>query len=122
MLTNTSINFIKQDEVLLNGVIVAQGAVSASLTKHIEYDDLGEPHPIVEIKGMLETGYYIRELDTVETNRYLMTGVDVIQERYGSLNNKIIYDFNAGMFQVKFQDEDDKYRIVDLPEDNNEQN
>ena len=117
MLTNKSINFIKQDEVLLNSIIIAQGAVSASLTKHIEYDELDEPHQIVEINGVLETGYYIRELDTIETNRYLITGVDVTQERYGSLNNKIIYDFTASMFQVKYQDEDDKYRIIDLPKD-----
>ena len=53
MLTNKSINFIKQDEVLLNSIIIAQGAVSASLTKHIEYDELDKPNQIVEINGVL---------------------------------------------------------------------
>ena len=42
-----------------------------------------------------------------------LTGVSVSQERYGSLDNTIIYNFSARLFQVKFQDERNKYYKVD---------
>ena len=122
MLTNKNVDKIETDEVLLNGTVVAKGSVSVSLESELKEDELGDTDQIITIQGVMETGYYIPDLDTIETNRYYIKGVSVFQERYGSLNNKIIYNFSAQLFQVKFQDERDQYRRITLPEDiNNEQ-
>ena len=117
MLTNKNIDKIEADEVLLNGTVVAKGSVSVSLESKLKEDDVtGDTDQIITIEGVMETGYYIPNLDTIETNRYYIEGVSVFQERYGSLNNKIIYNFNAQLFQVKFQDERDQYYKVDKNE------
>ena len=117
-ITNSKIDKIKTEEVLLNGYVVAIGSVSVSLDSNLKEDELtGETHQIITIEGLLETGYYIPDLDKIETNRYYIEGVNVHQERYGSLENKIIYSFSASMFQVKFQDERDQYYRVEKPKD-----
>ena len=119
MITNSSVDHIENDEVLLNGTVIAKGSVSASLDSEIIEDELtAKLKQNITIEGVMETGYYMPDLNTIETNRYYIKGVSVYQERYGSLNNTIIYNFSARLFQVKFQDERDKYRYVELPEDN----
>ena len=119
MLTNKNVDKIEAGEVLLNGTVVAKGSVSVSLQSELKEDELtGEPHQLITIEGVMETGYYIPDLDKIETNRYYIEGVSVFQERYGSLNNKIIYNFHAQLFQVKFQDERDQYYKVDKNEQN----
>ena len=121
MITNSSVDRIDVDEVLLNGTVVAKGSVSVSLESEFIEDELTEePWQKITIEGVMETGFYIPDLDTIETNRYYIEGVSVYQERYGSLNNAIIYNFHAQLFQVKFQDERDKYRRIELPNDNND--
>jgi len=114
MITNQNVDKIETDEVLLNGTIVAKGSVSVSLEGELVEDELtGEPNQLIHINGVMESGYYIPDLDTIETNRYYIEGVAVSQERYGSLDNTIIYNFSARLFQVKFQDERNKYYKVD---------
>ena len=118
MITNSNVDHINVDEVLLNGTVIAKGSVSVSLNSEIIEDELTEePRQKITIEGVMETGYYIPDLDTIETNRYYIERVAVYQERYGSLDNKIIYNFSASLFQVKFQDERDQYRRVELPKD-----
>ena len=113
-ITNKNVQHIETDEVLLNGTVVAKGAVSVALRSHMEQDDeLSEPQQIITIDGVLETGYYIPALDTIETNRYYVEGVSVQEEHYGSSENKIVYVFQASLFQVKFQDERDQYYRVE---------
>ena len=81
--TNSKIENIQTNEVLLNGNVVAKGTVSCSL------------------------------IDTIETNRYYIEGVAVNKEDYNSSNNKITYSFMASLFQVKYQDERDQYYRID---------
>lgn len=120
MITNKQLTKIETDEVLLNGSVVAKGAVSVALLSKMVPDDVtGEESQVITIEGVIETGYYIPDLDTIETNRYYIEGVSVSQEEYGSLENKIIYTFHASLFQVKFQDERDQYYIVDKDDEQN---
>ncbi len=119
MLTNKNVDKIETDEVLLNGTIVAKGSVSISLESELKEDELGDTDQIITIQGVMESGYYIPNLDKIETNRYYIEGVSVYQERYGSLDNTIIYNFHASLFQVKFQDERDRYYKVDKDDEQN---
>lgn len=112
MKTNSKIERILTDEVLLNGNVVAKGNVSCSLISKMGTDNYGNDKQIITIEGKLETGYYIPDLDTIETNRYYIEGVAVHKEDYSSSNNIITYEFMASLFQVKFQDERDKYYLV----------
>lgn len=114
MISNKNVDKIKTEEVLLNGTIVAIGSVSISLKSELKEDEIiGDVDQLITIEGLLETGYYIPDLDKIETNRYYIEGVNVSQEQYGSLENKIIYKFTASLFQVKFQDERDQYYRVE---------
>ena len=113
MITNPKIDFIETDEVLLNGTVVAKGAMSATIHNEIRMDDFGLPDQKISIEGTLETGYYIQDLTSIETNRYYIEDVVVTNEHYGSLENKVIYEFQASLFQVKFQDKADQYYIVE---------
>lgn len=119
MISNSNVNFIDTDEVLLNGTIVAKGAVSVASNSTLTQDEFGRPHQDIYIEGILETGYYMMSLDTIETNRYYIEGVFVDKERFGSSDNKILYDFHAKSFQVKFQDTNDKFYEVKLDGGNN---
>lgn len=111
--TNSKIENIQTNEVLLNGNVVAKGTVSCSLISKIETDNFGNNKQIITIEGKLETGYYIPDLDTIETNRYYIEGVAVNKEDYNSSNNKITYSFMASLFQVKYQDERNQYYRID---------
>ena len=117
MLTNKNIDKIEIDEVLLNGTVVAKGAVSVELKSRIEFDEFGKENQIITIDGVMQTGYYIPDLETIETRRYYIQGVSVQEEHYGSSENKIVYVFQASLFQVKFQDERDQYYRVEKDEE-----
>ncbi len=112
MITNNKVTKIQTDEVLLNGTIVAKGVVTCSLKSRMETDKYGNDKQIITIEGKLETGYYMPDLNTIETNRYYIEGVSVQEEHYSSSENKIRSIFQASLFQVKFQDNRDQYYEV----------
>lgn len=116
MITNPKIAYIETDEVLLNGTVVAKGAVSASIHNEITKDELDELHQFFTINGVLETGYYLPDVTSIETNRYYIEDVTVKDEHFGSSENNIIYEFQASIFQVKFQDKADQYYVVEKEE------
>ncbi len=120
MISCQSLRRISDDEILLNGTVVAKGAVSAALYNKIERDEFGDIGQEITISGMLETGYYLQDINTIETNRYYIEGVTVLEEHYGSSENKIVYVFQARMFQVKFQDQRDQYYEIKAEEVNEE--
>lgn len=120
MISCQSLHRIGDDEIILNGAVVAKGAVSTALYNKIEYDDFGDVSQDITIKGILETGYYLQDINTIETNRYYIEGVTVLEEHYGSSENKIVYVFQARMFQVKFQDQRDQYYEIKTEETNEE--
>lgn len=113
MITNSKVNRIEADEVLLNGNVVAKGTVYCSLISKMETDNYGNDKQVITIEGKLETGYYMPDIETIETNRYYIEGVVVHKEDYSSSNNKIISEFNASLFQVKFQDEQNQYYRIE---------
>jgi len=120
MITNKKIEKIETGEVLLNGTVVAKGAMSCGLLSELKNDEFGGIDQQITITGALETGYYLPDIHTIETNRYYVEGITVNEEKYGSSENRIIYLFSANLFQVKFQDERDQYYIVDKEEEDDD--
>lgn len=55
----------------------------------------------VYISGKMTTHLYIDNIDRIETHRYILTGVNVIKEIFGSNDFDILYEFEAKDFIVK---------------------
>lgn len=73
-----------------------QGQMTVSLDKTTDGD-------IVCI-GKLALHQYIEEIEKIESNRYLLTGVDVYKEVFGTNDFNILYEFTLteeGEFTVK---------------------
>ena len=59
------------------------------------------PQQKVVIAGMFTTHDYIEELDTIESERYLIRDINVYEETFGSNDYEISYEFVAGSLTVK---------------------
>jgi hypothetical protein len=51
--------------------------------------------PMQVISGQLATHKYFEEIFQIETDRYILKGVDIIQEAFGSEDFDILYTFTA---------------------------
>ena len=60
-----------------------------------------EENTYVIIEGILATHYYIEELKSIESTRYLIKDIKVIEENFGSDDHDIIYSFRIGSLKVK---------------------
>ena len=49
----------------------------------------------VVVHGIFSTHDYIEELNTLESERYLLLGVKVFEETFGTNDYEITYDFTA---------------------------
>lgn len=67
----------------------------------------------IETVGILSTHPYFPEIHTIESERYLLTGVEVVQEDFGSNDYNIKYTFTAENLIVKddYVPEECKYLI-----------
>lgn len=77
-------------------ILETQGQMTVSLDKTTD----GE---IICI-GNLALHQYIEEIETIESSRYLLTGVDVYKEIFGTNDFNILYEFTLtenGEFTVK---------------------
>lgn len=55
------------------------------------------------INGVLKTEFYERDLQKIESRRYIIENIDVVKESYETLTDNIIYEFTAGSMRVKYQ-------------------
>lgn len=55
----------------------------------------------IYISGKMTTHMYIDNIDRIETHRYILIGVKVIRETFGSNDFDILYEFEANDFIVK---------------------
>ena len=82
------------------------------------------PQQKVVIAGMFTTHDYIEELDTIESERYLIQDINVYEETFGSNDYEISYEFVAGSLTVKEDYIPEKVKIVveaDLYQDENKE-
>lgn len=55
----------------------------------------------IVITGRMTTHKYIEDIDKIETHRYILKGVDVFKEVFGSDDFDILYEFIAKDYIVK---------------------
>lgn len=82
------------------------------------------PQQKVVIVGIFSTHDYIEELDTIESERYLIQDINVYEETFGSNDYEISYEFVAGSLTVKEDYVPEKVKIVveaDLYQDENKE-
>ena len=57
--------------------------------------------PILVISGVLETADDVSEITMLENERYLLTGIVIKSESYGSEEDLVAYEFLAKEYQKK---------------------
>lgn len=67
-------------------------------TNLVENED-GEKEIVV--KGQMTTHRYFEEIEELETNRYIISGITVYNEVFGSEDFKILYNFIATSYTIK---------------------
>jgi hypothetical protein len=55
-------------------------------------------------EGIFKTHLYIEEIDTLECDRFIITGINVISESFGSTDPFIVYYFSFDMFETYYED------------------
>lgn len=55
----------------------------------------------IEVTGQLATHRYFEEIDYIESERYILTGVKIIEEEFGSNDFDILYTFKAKYLDIK---------------------
>lgn len=86
---------------------------SVNFTRDAVYDERSGRVIGSTITGMLATREYIEELHRIESERFILNGVDVFREGFGSNEYYILYHFNAKELTVKedYLDDDIKWLI-----------
>lgn len=78
----------------------------------IDKDGNEVPKQEIVIHGIFSTHDYIEELDILESERYLIQGVHVFEETFGTNDYEIIYEFTADSFTVKKDYVPDKVKVI----------
>lgn len=80
--------------ILVNNEYPVEGEFSFS----VSYDDTQRP-PIRSINGVFSCkAGYLPEITSLENDRYVLTGIHVHQEDFGSEENTMLYHFEAKAF------------------------
>ena len=66
----------------------------------------------VVVHGIFSTHDYIEELNTLESERYLLLGVKVFEETFGTNDYEITYEFTAESLTIKDDYVPDKVKAV----------
>ena len=83
-------------EIKVNDRLKVDGKFSVATT----INNATKP-PQIQINGVFQSAEYIEEIAKLENDRYVVTGVKVVQESFGSEEEDIYYTFTAGGVKVK---------------------
>lgn len=67
--------------------------IDGKFTLEIFVDKSSKPNTLYK-RGIFETNKYIEEIHSLENEQYLVTGIDVYKETYGSEDEIISYEFS----------------------------
>lgn len=56
----------------------------------------------MKVEGIFATHYYFDEIYELESDRFKISNIDVIEERYGSDDYDIVYIFSSEFLDVKY--------------------
>lgn len=74
--------------------------VNGKFTIEVFADKNSKPTTIYK-RGIFETNKYIEEISSLENERYLITGIDVYKEIYGSEDDIISYEFSFSSMVIQ---------------------
>lgn len=74
--------------------------VNGNVTFQAELIEVNEIEKI-QVVGKMTTHKYLEEIDKIETHRYILTGIEVYRETFGSDDFNILYEFVANDYIVK---------------------
>lgn len=83
-------------KVKINNSITVDG----KFTIEVFADKNSKPTTIYK-RGIFETNKYIEEISSLENERYLITGIDVYKEIYGSEDDVISYEFSFSSMVIQ---------------------
>lgn len=69
----------------------------ARMTFTLHYQEVDPGEPI--LNGILKTRAMITKLEEIVTNRYKITGIDILGADFGSHSDDIVYNFRARDFE-----------------------
>lgn len=75
--------------------------VNGRLTVEREKIQISNEESQILTKGLFTTHEYFEEINTLESERYLLQGIEVIKESFGSNDYNIGYEFLIGNLIVK---------------------
>lgn len=84
-------------KIIINNSLEVKGKVSITREKDIDENNI----IILKCTGALSTHLYIDEIDTIETERFIIHNVDVFRESMGSDDYNIIYEFSSDDVEMK---------------------
>jgi len=81
-------------KICVNGSFSVEGEFSFD----INYDNTQNP-PLTRIEGTFASkAGYLPDITSLENERYIISGIHVYQEDFGSEEDTIVYSFNAKAF------------------------
>ena len=93
-------------KIRVNDTFETYGLISASIKKEGEN---------IITEGMLKTHLYIEDITELECDRFLITGVDVQAEAFGSTDPFIVYYFTFNSMETYYEDLDyDEDELIEL--------
>lgn len=98
------------DTIVINNSIKTKGAISYTISKETTKNEYDIDVESIVIKGILITPYYIQNIKKIETARFIVDNIDIVQEDFGSKDSNIVYKFKAEYARVKYQTAD--YQIL----------
>ena len=82
-------------DIIVNDKTNIKGKMTISRSLDISKDPV-----VLTIIGQLETHRYFEEITTLESERYAVTGITVLQESFGSDDFNIVYTFAADSLEI----------------------
>ena len=74
--------------------------VEGSFSFQASIDRTGKT-PVLVIEGIFETADEFSSLNMLENERYKLTGITLLNEAYGSEEDKVAYTFLANNYELK---------------------
>ena len=58
----------------------------------------------IVIRGAVELNKYFEEINIIETAKFLITGVQIISESFGTKDKKVVYEFIANKLDIRIEE------------------
>lgn len=88
--------------IVINDRWGVSGALEVKIEQNVNPDWTNANQDFI-ITGVLKTSFYERNITKIESRRYIIDGIEVLEEQYESTSEDILYKFKSDNFRVKYQ-------------------